>query len=98
MVRGIYKNIVFISDLDDTMFEQAILIVRPQSGEKSRGEIIREAARIVDSYIARSRDLRAPTGGGRLAVRTREGSALTLLIAASAAIAVIGLVLFFVLR
>lgn len=56
MIRGVYKNIVLLSDLENGMFEQAIFVLKPQTGKgapRSSDEVLKEARRVVDNYVSR---------------------------------------------
>lgn len=50
MVKGVSKRVVVVKSPEGETFEQALFIVREESGsaQKSRGEVLREACRLAE--------------------------------------------------
>jgi fructoselysine-6-P-deglycase FrlB-like protein len=57
MIRGIHKQIVVLQELENSMFEQAIFILKPNAlkgYKKNPDEVIKEARKVVDHYAQRN--------------------------------------------
>lgn len=55
MIKGVYKNVVVIKDLDSEIIEEAIFIVKPQASKKgvSRMDMLTEAKNILEQKSKR---------------------------------------------
>lgn len=55
MVKGVFKQVVVIRPEDSNMFEQAILILKPQAARAnlSNADIIAEANKVINERIQR---------------------------------------------
>ncbi|MGI6031515.1 MAG: hypothetical protein ACOX7F_08450 [Eubacteriales bacterium] len=56
MLKGAYKNVVYVREMESDLFEQAIFVLKPHAMERyaaSREGVIQEAQRVLDGYAAR---------------------------------------------
>ena len=61
MVRGVSRRVIVVKPEQPALFEQAIFLVRDYNAP--RGDMVREACRIANSYLPRRR--RSKKKGGR---------------------------------
>lgn len=57
MIRGTHKQIVVLQELENSMFEQAIFILKPDAlkgYKKNPDEVVREARKVVEHYAERN--------------------------------------------
>ncbi len=59
MIKGVYKNIVVVKDLDSEIIEEAIFIVKPKASKKgiSRMDMLTEAKHILEQKTKRYGDI-----------------------------------------
>ena len=55
MIRGIYKNIVVVRDIDSPIIEEAIFIVKPNASKTgvSKEDMLSEARRVLEQKARR---------------------------------------------
>lgn len=55
MIKGIYKNIVVVKDIDSPIIEEAIFIVKPQATKSgvSKTDMLFEAKRVLEQKVRR---------------------------------------------
>ena len=61
MVRGVSRRVIVVKPEQPTLFEQAIFLVRDYNAP--RGDMVREACRIANSYLPRRRRSRRKADG-----------------------------------
>lgn len=61
MVRGVSRRVIVVKPEQPALFEQAIFLVRDYNAP--RGDMVREACRIANSYLPRRRQLRRKADG-----------------------------------
>jgi len=57
MIRGTHKQIVVLQEFENTLFEQAIFILKPDAirdYKKNPEDVVREARKVVDTYAQRN--------------------------------------------
>lgn len=57
MIRGTHKQIVVLQEMENSMFEQAIFILKPDAlkgYKKNPDEVVKEARKVVEHYAERS--------------------------------------------
>ena len=57
MVKGISRRVVVVREPGGRLFEQALFLLRedlPESREKSKEALLREACRVADDYMRRT--------------------------------------------
>lgn len=55
MIKGVHKNVVFIQDLENEVFEQAIFILKPSQelrGHPTQENILQQAQQVLSDYAA----------------------------------------------
>jgi hypothetical protein len=59
MIKGIYKNIVVVRDIESSIIEEAIFIVKPSASKKgiSKSDMLSEAKRILEQKAKRYGDI-----------------------------------------
>ena len=65
MVRGVSRRVIVVKPEQPALFEQAIFLVRDYNAP--RGDMVREACRIANSYLRRRRSRRKADGLSLLA-------------------------------
>ena len=60
MVRGVSRRVIVVKPEQPALFEQAIFLVRDYNAP--RGDMVREACRIANSYLPRRRRSRRKAG------------------------------------
>lgn len=97
MVKGIYKHVVYVRDMDSDIFEQAIFILKPHAMEHRSGRegVLGEAQKVLEEYALRQGLGDVGTAGSHgLMVRTRNRLMYWALAAAAVGTA-IGAAIFF---
>ena len=61
MVRGVSRRVIVVKPEQPALFEQAIFLVRDYNAP--RGDMVREACRIANSYLPRRRRSRRKADG-----------------------------------
>ena len=61
MVRGVSRRVIVVKPEQPALFEQAIFLVRDYNAP--RGDMVREACRIANSYLPRRRRARRKADG-----------------------------------
>ena len=74
MVKGVSRRVIVVRPEDKGVFEQAIFLVRDSS--VPRGDVVREACRIANSYLVPRRRQRRKADGLSLLVGFCAGTLL----------------------
>lgn len=89
MTKGIHKQVVVLNEFENSLFEQAIFILRPEAARRHKGAegVLKEAREVVSNYARKNgipegtkaapRVSPAPVQAAqpvRLGIQSREGS------------------------
>jgi hypothetical protein len=82
MIRGIHKQIVVLQELENSMFEQAIFILKPDAlkgYKKNPDEVVKEARKVVEHYAERNGLAKAKKVGKPSGLRLKRRRQLVVL-------------------